>query len=449
MKETDVVIIGAGLAGLTAAIELKKKKVPFVVLEARNRAGGRVYSLQKEDIQVDLGAQWISPHHKRMKKLLRKYDLHLVSTYRQGKTIYNFDGIIQQNTSPWPNMSVVERLDIWKMKKVLNDKSKSFEAKAPWEFKIAQELDKITVEQLINHHMYTSFGKSFYQLMLEEALCSKLFEVSALDLLWCIRAAGSVERLLTAEDLWIKEGVGTLVEKMARSLPGQIEYEQPVTSINSEFKETIITTSKQIWKAKKVILALPPNLLTHIKFIPILPVTRAQLNERAGLPSVMKMVFIFNKPFWRDVGLNGNVYSNEGPIKLTVDTSPPLKNKGVLTVLITGESARLLSEKTIEQRKQTIIENLVHYFGEKAEDTLNIIEKDWSAEEWTRGGYGAHFSPGVLSQFGVTLSKPVGPLHWAGTETATEWRMYMEGAVQSGERVAEEIVQALKHECKV
>ncbi|WP_227939492.1 flavin monoamine oxidase family protein [Alkalihalobacillus deserti] len=444
IKEIDVVIIGAGLSGLSSALELNKQKIPFVVLEARNRAGGRIHSINLEgDVPIDLGAQWISPYHERVKKLVGDYGLRLVTTYRKGKTIYDIDGVIQESEGAWPKMSLIEKVDVWNFKKELNSLSNQIRCDQPWESKMARELDQKTLEEFLQKHTYTKLARSFCRLLLEEALCSKLYEVSTLDLLWCIKTAGSIDRLLTAEDFWIEEGAESLVKRVSESLDGKILYGSPVKTINYEDHQAIIYTDDQTLKAKKLILALPPNLVARIKFAPPLPANRAQLNERAGLPSVIKIIFVYNNPFWRERGLSGIAYSNQGPVKLTIDSSPPNSKKGVLTALITGDFAQQLTDWSSQKRKEEARKNLARFFGEEAIHTREIYEENWSAEEWTRGGYGTHFSPGVITQFGKTIFKPIGPLHWAGTETATEWRMYMEGAVQSGERAAKEVIEYL------
>jgi monoamine oxidase len=447
MKETEVAIIGAGLAGLAAALELQKQNISFIVLEARNRPGGRVHSIQADgNVTVDLGAQWVSPYHNRMKQLIEKFGLHLVSTYREGKILYNLNGVIQERKGPWPKMSLYELIDVLRVKKQLNKQAKQFKAEEPWHSKIARELDKKTLEQFIEEYANTDMAKSFYRLLIEEALCSKLYEVSTLDLLWCISAAGSVERLLTAEDLWIKEGLEILVKKIVDSLGEQVRFESPVNSIHYEKDEACIITEKGHWNVKRVILAVPPNLLTRIQFSPPLPANRAQLNERSGLPAVIKMIFVYETPFWRAAGLSGTAYSNQGPIKLTIDSSPTDTSKGVLTSLITGEFARQVGEVSSDKQKEIAVNSLIQFFGKEAKKPNLMIVKNWSADEWTRGGYGTHFSTGMISQFGEMLFKPIGPLHWAGTETASEWRMYMEGALQSGERAAKEVSRILKEQ---
>ncbi|ARK30611.1 flavin monoamine oxidase family protein [Halalkalibacter krulwichiae] len=442
--ETDVVIVGAGLAGLSAALKLKEQNRSFIVLEARHRSGGRIHTIKTEEqIAIDLGAQWVSPYHKRVKQLVTKYGLRLTPTYRTGNTIYDFNGVIEKKTGSWP-LSLIEALDALKLKMRMNILSKQLSKDCPWKTELAQELDKKTVEQFIIEHGSTNKAKQLFQLLLEEVLCSKLYEVSTLDLLWCIAAAGSIDRLLTAEDYWIEEGAGTLTKRIADSLEGQIQFNQQVQSIEYDADGVFVHTYNQNWRAKKVVLAVPPNLVTRIQFSPPLLADRAQLNERAGMPSVIKLIFTYGKPFWREQGYNGTVYSNQGPVKLTLDSSPTDMSKGVLTTFITGEFARKLGRLSVESRINQIKNQLRRYFGQLVMSPCQVFEKDWSDDEWTRGGYGIHFPIGVISQLGPSLRNPIGPIHWAGTELASEWRMYMEGAIQSGERAAMDVVELLK-----
>ncbi|MFC0472444.1 flavin monoamine oxidase family protein [Halalkalibacter kiskunsagensis] len=446
-KKVDIVIVGAGLAGLTAALELKKHNYSYVVLEARSRLGGRIHStISSDGVTVDLGAQWIGPHHKRMLGLIEEFGLQLVPTFRTGKTIYEMQGKRKQTNGKLPIMSPIVIADIMKMKRKIDKISREIPSGAPWTSKLAQQLDKITVAELIKTILLTKAGVSFAKLLIEEALCANVYEVSALDFLWCIRAAGSIDHLLAAEDYWIAEGAETLINRISDSLGETIQLNQPVQRVMYNEKKVTVYTGKESWQAKKVIVTTPPNLLTRISFDPPLPARRVQLSERAGLPSVIKLICVYERPFWREAGLSGTAYSDQTPVKLTIDSSPLDGRRGVLTILIGGDSARQIETLPLKLRQIEVKKALVRLFGEKAAYPIAMFEKDWSAEEWTRGGYATHFATGVISQFATSLTSPVGPIHWAGTETASEWRMYMEGAVQSSERVVHEVIHEITKE---
>ncbi|OIJ16804.1 hypothetical protein BKP37_04540 [Anaerobacillus alkalilacustris] len=441
--EVDVIIIGAGLSGLSAALKLAKQKLSFVVLEARDRPGGRIESLRAEaNIPIDIGAQWISGKHLRLKKLVSQFGLHTVSTFKKGKNIYDLNGkLVKSKQPPIPFISLMDTLQFTRQ---LNKISKQINNNAPWEFGEALHYDKVSIEHLLQTKMYTRDGRKYFSLLLEENLCSHLYEVSALDVLWCIATAGSIQAIQSSESYHIKEGVGTLIQRIAEDLKDNIYYDCPVYSISDHENFANVHVKNFCWKANKVIVALPPNLQAKIDFNPPLPASRAQLLERAGLPSVTKIMIVYQRPFWRKQGLSGISYSDIGPIKLTMDTSPQDEKRGVLSVIVSGQSARRLENLPYDRRRNEVIKCLIRFYGEEAAYPLEYFEKNWSEEQWTRGGYGFHFPPGIITNYNSTLLKSVGSLHWAGSETATEWRLYMEGAVQSGERAAKEVIKRLE-----
>lgn len=444
LDEVDVVIIGAGLAGLATALELKKNNLSFVVLEARDRPGGRIESIvTAENVYIDMGAQWIGKNHYRVKKLLSQFHLHTVSTYQKGKQIYAFNEKIFYQK--WTPISVLSLLDVTLFTRRLNKISSFINPSEPWGNTFTKQFDEITVEQFLQSNMYTKAGRNYYRLFIEELLCAKLYEVSALDFFWLISSAGSIQHIKASEQLSIKGSAGALIKKIAVVLAEELQFESPVTMIRSEaVNKAYVYTENQCWKAKKVIIAVPANLHGRITFEPPLPASRVQLNKRAPLPAVTKINIVYEKPFWREIGLSGVAYSDKGLIKLTVDSSPKDGKRGLLTVIVSGNSARELANHSPEKRKKLVLTALTRMFGQEANKPSEYFEKNWSEEEWTRGGYGVHFTPGVITYLGKTLIKPVGPIHWAGSETATQWRLYMEGAIQSGQRAAEEVILVLK-----
>ncbi|MCL7748276.1 flavin monoamine oxidase family protein [Halalkalibacter alkaliphilus] len=445
LNEVNVVIVGAGLAGLTAAHELKKRDVSFIILEARSRAGGRVYStMSDENLPIDLGAQWIGPGQKRMMRLAEEYNLQLTPTFQKGKTLFHLRGKKNKTKGNMPKLSALATLNMMILKKKIDKLSKQIPANEPWTSELAKQLDKMTLEEFIQVHSHSNSASAYYRLIIEELLCAKLYEVSALDFLWCIKSAGSIDDLLAAESFWFKDGAGKLIDKLIEPLTEFIYFDHPVQRIIYEEKKAVVYARNQSWTTSEVIITIPPNFITNIHFDPPLPSDRVQLSERAGLPSVTKLIFIYDRPFWRELGLNGTAYSDQPPVNLTIDSSPEDGKRGILTVLIGSKSARDLASMKAEARHDLVKKALIRFFGKEAELPLRVFEKDWTADMWTHGGYGTHFPTGVISHFGPSLIEPVGPIHWAGTETAFEWRMYMEGAVQSGERVVSEVLNRLK-----
>ncbi|WP_209123719.1 FAD-dependent oxidoreductase [Alkalihalobacillus sp. BA299] len=442
-NHVDVVIIGAGLSGLAAAHELKKADLSFGVLEARERSGGRLFSLTEVGFGLDLGAQWVSSSHLRVIQLIDEYGLKLISTYQKGKTIYEQSGSIKKVHGSFPQMSRLAIIDLFKMKRNINHIIKQLPEK-PWKSDLGQSLDKITMQNFVDKHMFSDEGKKVFALLAEEEMNEKLHNVSALDVLWFIKSAGNVNKLLAAEQFWIEPGATALVKRMIEHLQGRVFFGKPVSKIEYGSENVVISSNGERWEATKVIITAPPNIVRHITFDPRLPKDREELQSLATFPFVIKMVLIYDRPFWREEELNGSLYSDKGPISFTMDSTPEDEIFGVLTVLIGGENAKIFSKMGKDYRKQETLKSLVRFYGKKAATPIRFLEKDWSEEKWTGGGYGSHFPPGVLTKYGSALSEPIGPIHWAGTETANEWRIYMEGAIQSGQRAAEEVIKSIK-----
>jgi monoamine oxidase len=195
--------------------------------------------------------------------------------------------------------------------------------------------------------------------------------------------------------------------------------------------------------AQQVIVAVPPALAARIQYDPALPPLRDQLMQHMPQGSLMKFEAVYPQPFWRSSGLTGQAVSENGPIKVTFDTSPPDGKPGILMGFIGGHEARVWQSKSASERRAAALQNLANYFGDQALSPSSVIEFNWSAEVWNRGCPVAVLAPGTLIDFGTALRKPVGRIHWAGTETSTYWNGYMDGAVRSGERAAGEVLKAL------
>jgi monoamine oxidase len=194
---------------------------------------------------------------------------------------------------------------------------------------------------------------------------------------------------------------------------------------------------------RRAVVAVPPALAGRISYDPPLPADRDQLTQAAPMGSVIKCLAIYDEPFWRYAGYNGQATADGPAVQVTFDTGPPAGPPGILLGFVTGAEARRLARADPARRRAEVLASFARYFGPAAARPADYIEHDWTADPWTRGCYGAHFPPGTWTQFGPALRRPAGLLHWAGTETATHWSGYMDGAVQSGKRAATEVLEAL------
>lgn len=442
-NRADVIIIGAGLSGLMAALTLQKSEINFVILEAQPRVGGRVLTSTHFGNIIEYGAQFVSPHQTRIQNLLREYNLTTTSTYNEGTILYALNDKKKSSISDFPPFSLFSLFDYFWMQRLLRKLMKDIDARHPWESKNAQKLDTITMESWLENVMLSKSDKAFYRILSEQGLCVDLNQISLLDVLWDLKSIGSLKNVFTAEDEWITEGAGALPYRMASSLGEKVKLCEPVNRIEWTDSDVRVNSNRGEWLSRKVIMAMPPSSTNNIQYIPQLPSIRTEIGQKVGLGCSIKCVLIYDTPFWRKRGESGMTFYDKGPVRETIDTSPPDGRNGILTAFIIENDARRLGSLDDESRKKEILECLCYLFGPEALLPVAYYEKDWSSDNWARGGYGASLAPGVLTQLGEALIKPVGPIHWAGTETATEWRMYMEGALEAGERAALEVIDLL------
>lgn len=441
LNHVDVVIVGAGLSGLAAGWELRKHGKSFAILEAQSRVGGRVLTITHEDSTIDLGAQWVSPFQPRIQALLKYFQIKTIPSYNEGKTIFDLHNKRMLSMNKFPPLSPHGRLDLLLTQRKIQEFTKLLTKEGVRQSCISHKCDSITIDNWIEGQMFSKLGKSFFKIFCGELASLELNELSFLDSLWFIQSAGGLEKILTGEDEWITNGAQTLPRLMAEAMQEEIYMNQPVRKIVWGGNRVTVHTDSNVWMSRKVIVALPPTFSARIQYDPPLPALREQLCQRVGQGSIIKSVIVYATPFWRDQGLSGNSYNDYGPIRATMDSSTPGQPQGVLTPLIGGKYARRLGQLPPLERKKEIVACLGLLFGNKALDPIALYEKDWSEDPWSRGGYAAHFATGVITEYGTALTDPVGPIHWAGTETANEWRLYMEGAIESGERAAKETLK--------
>ena len=233
-------------------------------------------------------------------------------------------------------------------------------------------------------------------------------------------------------------------EAMAADLGDRVRLGEQVRRITqSDTGVRVETRSRASYDADQVLVTLPPTLAGRLEYDPPLPSWRDQLTQRMPAGSVIKCHAVYDEPFWRADGLNGQGVSDVGPVKITFDNSPPSGSPGVLLGFIEGRNAREAARLSEAERRRLVVGCFVRYFGARAAHPVQYLERDWMAEEFTRGCYGAHFTPGVWTSYGEAWRAPVGRIHWAGAECAPEWNGYMEGAARSGEATADEVLAAL------
>lgn len=446
--EVDVVVVGAGLAGLAAARLLARAGRSVLVLEARDRVGGRTLNEPVGDGEVvEVGGQWIGPTQRRMYALVDELDLSTFPTHGEGENLFEHGGRLGRYRGTIPKLDPLALADVAQAQYKIERLARKVAPEAPWSAQGAERWDRQTLWSWMRRNLYTSGGRALMQLAVETVFAAHPADLSLLHALFYTSSAGGFARLVSteggAQQDRIVGGSQLVAARMAAALGERIVLGTPVRRIGMEGGSVTVDADGLRARASRVIVAVPPPLAGRMAYDPPLPGYRDGLTQRMPLGSVVKCTAVYGEPFWREAGLSGQTTSTHGPVKTTFDNSPPGGSPGVLLGFLEGDEARRLGRLPLAERRQAVLGCFARFFGPRAVSPERYVERDWSEEEWTRGCYSGYFAPGGWTGYGPALRAPLGPIHWAGTETATEWYGFMEGAVQSGERAAEEVSHAL------
>jgi monoamine oxidase len=443
-READVVVVGAGLAGLTAAREVEAQGATALVLEARDRVGGRTLNEPIGDGKVvEVGGQWIGPGQDRMAGLAREMGVDTFPTHSTGANVIEFHGRLKRYRGTIPRISPLVLADIAQARLKIDRLAKTIPLEAPWTAPNAARLDSQTFWSWMRRNVYTAGGRALIELSIEAVWAAEPADVSLLHVLFYTHSAGRFDLLLDTaggaqQDRFVGGSQLVSIRLAERLGDDTVRLNAPVRRIEHEDDRVTVHADGVTARGRRVIVALPPPLTSRIAYDPPLPGHRDQLTQRMPQGSVIKCMAIYDEPFWRADGLSGQATSDTGPAKIVFDNSPPDGSPGVLLGFLEAERARTLGRLPADERRRTVVEGLARLFGPRAARPDRFVERSWAEEEWTRGCYGCYMTPGGWTNFGDALRAPIGPIHWAGAETATVWNGYMDGAVGSGERAARE-----------
>ena len=447
--EADLVVVGAGLAGLTAAREAVAAGASVVVIEARDRVGGRVLN---HDIGggavVELGGQWIGPTQDRLASLADELGVETFPTHDEGENVIEYSGSLRRYSGTIPRINPLVLLDVQRAQRKLNRLARRVPLEAPWRATDAKRLDAQTAATWMRRNLATRPGRALLELGIEAVWAAEPEDLSLLHLLFYIHSAGGLEILFDTEggaqqDRFVG-GSQLVALRMAERLGAErLELGAPVRRIEHGADGVTVHADGAVARGGRAIVALAPPLAGRIAYDPPLPGYRDQLTQRMPLGTVGKCMAIFDEPFWRAEGLSGQGTSDTGPVKLTYDNSPPNGSPGVLLGFLEGRHARDLGRLAADERRAAVLDCFARLFGPRAARPDAYVERLWAEEEWTRGCYGCHMPTGAWTSYGPALREPIGPLHWAGAECATVWNGYMDGAVRSGQHTAREVLERL------
>jgi monoamine oxidase len=448
MADVDVIVVGGGLAGLTAARELTEAGSSVAVLEARDRVGGRMLNHAIGDGKVvEVGGQWIGPTQDRMYALARAAGVETFATHTAGQNLIEFKGKLRRYSGTIPRLGIPVLLDVGMAQRKLGRMARFVAADAPWKSVHADHWDGQTLSSWLDRNVRTSGARELLRIATSVAWGAQPEEMSLLHVLFYISSAGSFDAIFDTEsgaqqDRFVG-GSQRVALWLAEQLGDRLHLSAPVRRIEQGNGEVRVSADGVELSAQRAIVAVAPNLAGRIAYDPPLPANRDQLTQQMPQGAIIKCQAIYDKPFWRGADLSGEALSDRGPITTVFDNSPPDGLPGVLVGFAGGRVARELGAVSAQERREAAIDCFVRLFGDDAANPTRYIEMDWTKEEWSRGGPVCHFPPGGWTAFGPALREPVGRIHWAGTETATVWSGFMDGAVQSGERAAREVLDEI------
>lgn len=439
VQNSDVIIVGAGFAGLTAARELQRKGLRVVVLEARNRVGGRTLSTTLPNgITIDLGGQWLGPIQKRITAFAAEYGAETIPTPSDGNELNYYKGQ-KLADAPGPVQALYDKLNVL---------SEQIQLEKPWEHARAMEWDRQTFASWLAVEADEPAAAQFVGRGIAGGLLAgDAGDFSLLETLFYIKSGGGIEALLTceggAQEARIVGGMQTIAKAIAAELGKEVvRLEEPVRRIAQTKSQATVTTDKATYTAPHVIVAIPPTLAGHIEYEPLLPTMRDGLTQRMPAGYALKVHTFYDKPFWRDQGWCGTAFTDSGMVAEAYDNSPPDGSYYDMVMFIYGTEARQARQLTPNALRQAVLDHLVQLYGEQAATPIDFLSHDWMTERWTRGCFSGHLTPGGWTGYGPALRTPCGRIHWAGTETAVHWNGYIDGAIESGFRVADEVLAA-------
>ncbi|WP_370185092.1 flavin monoamine oxidase family protein [Rhodococcus wratislaviensis] len=451
VRKVDVAVVGAGLSGLTAAWRLQQAGCTVVVAEAAHRCGGRLKNSNPvSGVPLEMGGAWTGPSQDAVHALADELGVRRYSSqaHRAGDVLWDADGRVERFDGLEPPLGEAGKACYRRAVSELDSLSRAIAPECPWNAANAAQLDAMTLADWLERNVTDPRIVQYLGQRFTAMLAMPPTLVSMLYVLYFLATCGGFESSRAGASQRFEGGSQELALRLADRMGGSVLFESPVRTLRMSTSGVSVDATSCTIEARKVIVACSPKDAGRIMFTPNLPPRRQLLHDRLPMGGCIKMHAVYDTPFWREDGLNGAVASDRPDTRVVYDHTPAAGTPGVLTTLIVhhpathfGPTPDVLDDPDLRARR--FVHNLVDLFGRKAEHPITVLQQDWLSETWV-GGCESPFPPHLLTLVGDALRAPVGDIHWAGTETSTQWIGFMDGAVHAGQRAAEEVVSLLQ-----
>ncbi|WP_259702112.1 MULTISPECIES: flavin monoamine oxidase family protein [Synechococcales] len=468
-EPVDVVVVGAGLAGLVAALAVQRAGRSVRLIEADARLGGRMcrqsVRLDGEltpggcpDSWIDLGGQWVGPSQSRFLALLDQHGIRRFDSPHDGETVLvfgdcrcTFAGFFQGFPEGQP--PAVPAAD-WDDAMAALARFQALVAQLPeghpHHHPAAAELDRLSFQDWIDAHTHTPFAAWYFAYFCRAVGFlgpAEPEQVSLLHVLWGQRTAPQGEQ---PEQELLHGGAGQLPALLAAQLAeGVVRLGEPVLAVLQPTQTSAadclvrVQTGQAEYPCRAAIVAMPPALAARLRFTPELPADRQELQQQMAMGACAKLLIVYATPWWRELGLSGIAIGDRPWVELVADSSDPETGCGVLAAFVVGHRYHRWAPLSEAERKEAVLGDLAAYLGPAALTPVAYVEKDWPAMPFVGGAYAAWMPPGLWSRCGDALRRPHGQVFWAGTEVAERWPGFFDGAVRSGEEAAAAVLERL------
>jgi len=444
-QEVDVLVVGAGATGLSAAYALQRAGRSVLVLESRERVGGRLWTDEVDGVDLEIGGQWVSPDQDALLAMLDELGLETFERHREGESIYvGLDGERRTFTGEVLPVADTVEAEMNRLTSLLDELSAQMDPARPWDMPGADELDQLTFLGWLEQNCAEQEARDNIAMFIAQAMLTKpAHTFSALQAVHMAASAGSFSNLVDSEFILDKRVIGGLQQvplRLAERLGSAVRTGRDVEKVVWTDGGVTVSSGDLTVTARHLVLAIPPTAVTRVRFEPPLPSIQRETRQHQSFGQVIKVHATYETPFWRDAGLSGTAFSPYEVVHEAYDNTNHDEPRGTLVGFVSDVQADAVLRLPAAERRGVILSSLSTYFGPQAAAPLTYFESDWTSEELGSGAYGSSFDVGGLTRFGPRLREPVGPIQIGSSDVAGLGFQHVDGALRVGAELAAGIV---------